>query len=267
MEQLEVESKARLERRKVFHRLCALSQRGRVSAFAGSPKGLLRVPALARPRVEQPEAPRADVDRSSGSGKMVQSLPGRTADLWAVRSLCCSGSPEYNRPGRLSGLERVSVLCGGRSQAPFLRPHCLCLGEIGLPRRGEQASRHPKALSFARGPEIPRRKSEEQLLTNWLTFLSAFHSRVLLLAALFLSPDAFSFLLTRLGGLITVVQLEKSRELEGKGQRCSVGEVDQIHTAIPAGRARPPQLSHGATQVPQQEPLILARNQRNQSIA
>lgn len=89
MEQLEVESKARLERRKVFHRLCALSQRGRVSAFAGSPKGLLRVPALARPRVEQPEAPRADVDRSSGSGKMVQSLPGRTADLWAVRSLCC----------------------------------------------------------------------------------------------------------------------------------------------------------------------------------
>lgn len=178
-----------------------------------------------------------------------------------------SGSPEYNRQGRLSGLERVSVLCGGRSQAPFLRPHCLCLGETGLPRRGEQASRHPKALSFARGPEIPRRKSEEQLLTNWLTFLSAFHSRVLLLAALFLSPDAFSFLLTRLGGLITVVQLEKSRELEGKGQRCSVGEVDQIHTVIPAGRARPPQLSHGATQVPQQEPLTLARNQRNQSIA
>lgn len=36
------------------------------------------------------------------------------------------------------------------------------------------------------------------------------------------------FSLTRLGGLVTVVQLEKSRELEEKGQY-SVGEVDQIH--------------------------------------
>lgn len=175
-----------------------------------------------------------------------------------------SGSLEYNRPGWLHGLERVSVLREGRPQAPFLGPHCLCSGKTGLPNRGEQASRHPKALlSFVHGPEIPRRKSEEQLLTNWLTFLSAFHSRVLLLAALFLSPDAFSLLLTRLDGLVvTVVQPKKSRELEGKGQRCSVGEVGQMHTAIPAGRVGPPQLSHGVTQVPQQEPLILARNQR-----
>lgn len=132
-----------------------------------------------------------------------------------------SDSPEYNRPGRLGGLERVSVLRGGRPQAPFLGPQCLCSGETGLPSRDKQAGRHPKALlSFVHGPEIPRRKSEEQLLTNWLTFLSAFHSRVLLLAALFLSPNAFSLLLTRLGGLVvTVVQPKKSRELEGKGQR------------------------------------------------
>lgn len=158
--------------------------------------------------------------------------PGRTADLCVGCEIPLllllrahrSGSPEYNRPGMLSGLERVSVLCRGRPQASFLRPHCLCphclcSGETGLPRRGEQASRRLKALlSFVRGPEIPRRKSEEQLLTNWLTFLSAFHSRVLLLTALFLSPNAFSLLLTRRGGLVTVVQPEKSRELEGKGQ-------------------------------------------------
>lgn len=35
-----------------------------------------------------------------------------------------------------------------------------------------------------------------------------------------------------------------------------------MHKAIPAGRVGPPQLSHGVTQVPQQEPLTLARNQR-----
>ena len=146
--------------------------------------------------------------------------------MWAVRSLCCfcsaptEAAPRNTiQPGMLSGLERVSVLCRGRPQAPFLRPHCLCSGETGLPRRGEQASRRLKPLlSFVRGPEIPRRKSGEQLLTNWLTFLSAFHSRVLLLTALFLSPNAFSLLLTRRGGLVTVVQPVKSRELEGKGQ-------------------------------------------------
>lgn len=86
--------------------LCPVPARAR-AASAGSPRGLLRVPALARRRVEQPEAPRADVDRSSGSGKMVQSPPGRTADLCVGCEIPLllllrahrSGSPEYNPAG------------------------------------------------------------------------------------------------------------------------------------------------------------------------
>lgn len=70
-------------------------------------------------------------------------------------------------------LEPVSVLGGGGAQASFPRPLCFRPETSRVPRRAEQGSGHRSALlSCVCWPKIPRRKSEEQRLTDSLTVCS-----------------------------------------------------------------------------------------------
>lgn len=183
--------------------------------IAGSPRGLLRVPALARP-LSNPwnnDSPLAGVDRSSGSQE-----DGPVAPRQDSGSVSCEIPLLLLLPlqKRLPGIQSAEEAKWSETKYQFsaeggLRlpscAHTLCGNR---PSHGRQCSVDiPRLSSFVRGPEIPRKKVRGATANKSTPLFSRVPLTCPPFVALFLSPDAFSFLPVDLG-LVTVVQLERS---------------------------------------------------------